>query len=144
MTATTRHLVLGICLMGVALGVSANELTGVYCGRDGSDILVVDDRGERVGLTFSSWQGGGHHCGKGRLTATRRGEAYEVTDGSCSLTLSRDAAAITLAATPYDACKRQYCGARAALEAMSLPLSSRRPLPAPFEQISIMETPLCR
>lgn len=126
------------------MGVSANDLTGVYCGRDGSDILIVEDRGDRVGFELSSWQGGGHHCGTGRLTATPSGDGYEVTDGACTLRLASDDSVIFLDASPFDSCKSQYCGARAGLESISLPLSSRRPLPLPFEEISMMETPLCR
>ncbi|SEL71550.1 hypothetical protein [Halomonas daqiaonensis] len=78
------------------------------------------------------------------LTAIALGAPFYAAERIYSLTLSRDDSAITLAATPFGPCKDQYGGARAALGTISLPLSSRSPLPAPFEQISVMETPLCR
>lgn len=137
-------LVLGMMALGAATDIWASELSGVYCARGGDDILVIEERDSRLGFELSSWQGGMHHCGTGRLTATRQGDGYAVTDGACTLHLASDGTDITLAATPIGECKNQYCGARAVLDTLSIPLASRRPLPLPFDEISLMETPLCQ
>ncbi|WP_192036267.1 hypothetical protein [Halomonas sp. YLGW01] len=144
MKTTARHWLLGVCLIGGAGTASAADLTGVYCDAQGNDTLIVDDQGDSVRFELSSWQGGGHHCGTGRQTAVRRGDHFEVTDGACTLTLAGDDAFILLEASPSDGCTRQYCGARASLTSLRLPLSSRTPLPMAFEDISLMETLLCQ
>jgi len=130
--------------LGVVAETSAQGLTGVYCARGGDDALVVEERGQSLNFMLSSWQGGMHHCGTGRLTATAQVGGFAVTDGACTLRLREDGLDILLEAAPFEACKQQYCGARAALDTLRLPLSSRRPLPMPFDQISMMETPVCR
>lgn len=129
--------------LGVAAEASAQDLTGVYCARGGDDALVVEARGNSLGFMLSFWQGGMHHCGIGRLTAAAQGGGFAVTDGACTLRLRDDGIDIILEAAPVEACKQHYCGARAILDTLRLPLSSRRPLPMPFEQISMMETPVC-
>lgn len=144
MRESTITILLAGCLMGGTVEVSAANLTGVYCGRDGSDTMILDDQGSRVSFEISSWQAGGHYCGTPRLMATRLNGRYEVTDRDCTLSLSSDQESITLLANPSGSCSDQYCGQRAALKKFSLPLSSRQPLPGPFEEISMMETPLCR
>lgn len=137
-------LAVGIAGLGGASDAFAADLSGVYCARGGDDILIVDDHGSRLGFELSSWQGGMHHCGTGRLTAARQGNGYTVSDGACTLRLGSDGTDMVLEAAPFEACKRQYCGARAALSTLRLPLASRRALPLPFDSISMMETPLCR
>lgn len=123
---------------------AAAGLSGVYCAREGADALVVEVRGARAAFALSSWQGGGHHCGTGTLTARRANGAFVAQDRACTLRLFRSGGSVVLEAGPFEACKAQYCGARAAMGRFAFPAGARRPLPAPLREIRLMEDAVCR
>ena len=127
-----------------ARGAAAAGMSGVYCARDGADALVVEVRGARADFALSSWQGGGHHCGTGTLAARRANGAFAVQDRGCRLRLFERDGSVVLEAEPFEACKAQYCGARAAMGRFAFPAGARRPLPAPARQIRLMEDSVCR
>jgi hypothetical protein len=117
---------------------------GVYCARDGADALVVEVRGDVADFALSSWQANGHHCGTPTLTARRAADAWVAQDGGCTFRLFTEGGALVLAAAPFETCKMQYCGARAAISRFAFPTSARRPLPAPAREVSLMEGDVCR
>lgn len=129
---------------GAAGRGDGSGLTGVYCQRDGADALVVEVRGQSAVFALSSWQANGHHCGTPALTARRAEVGWVAQDGDCTLRLAEEDGAVVLTAAPFDACKARYCGARAAMNRFEFQAASRRPLPAPAAEISLMETDVCR
>jgi len=129
---------------GRVAAVSREGISGIYCMNEGRDALVVEVRGDAADFAFSSWQGGGHHCGTPMLTARREGAAFVARDGDCTLRLTAEGGGAVLAAEPFEACKMRYCGARAAMGRLAFPAASRRPLPAPAREIRLMEGSACR
>ncbi|MEI4233821.1 hypothetical protein [Roseovarius sp. D22-M7] len=99
------------------------DSAGLYCAYGGNSFLIARQAGTNaVDLRISSWQGM-HHCGvQGTATAAPDGSLLEAR--GCMLRLREESGAIMLEASPHEACA-QFCGARARLNGLSFPQSSR-------------------
>ena len=110
------------CFLISAASVRADP-AGLYCADGGSSFLIARQAGyQAVDLRISSWQGM-HHCGvQGTATAAPDGWLMEVRD--CWLRLREESGALILDASPRDVCA-PFCGARAQLNGLTFPQSSR-------------------
>ncbi|SFC50736.1 lysozyme inhibitor LprI family protein [Tropicimonas isoalkanivorans] len=110
----------------LANGLADSGLSGAYCA--GADLLLVEDDGGSVEFSISSFQGGGHSCGTGRVRATQSGPEYVGQADGCSfrLTVADDRIVFTSGGEPE--C-RQFCGARASFGTHIFPFSTRRSAP---------------
>ena len=105
------------------------RLTGTYCARGGADTILVADFNNAIEFSFSSFQGGGHHCGTGRLRAVKSGSAYTARAGGCSFLIVPQAGQLVFSSGNEPGC-RDLCGARAAFGKHVFPFADRRPLPS--------------
>ncbi len=107
---------------------------GLYCVDDGNSFLIVRPAGgDAFEVRIKSWQGM-FHCGiEGTANATTDGWLLE--NQGCKLQLREEDGVIALAASPREACA-PFCGARANLNGLTFPPSSRvtaNPDPSLFE-----------
>lgn len=105
-------------------------IAGVYCQRDGAHKLAIrETAGGGIEFAITSWQGGGHHCGaSGRARPSPTGWRYEANMSGagherCAINFAYDHG-VTLS-VDRDARCRSQCGARATLDGLLFPESSR-------------------
>jgi peptidoglycan hydrolase-like protein with peptidoglycan-binding domain len=105
-------------------------IAGVYCLQDGADKLAVrETAGGGIEFAITSWQGGGHSCGAGgRAHPSPTGWRYEADMSGadherCAINFTYDHG-VTLS-VDRDARCRSQCGARATLDGLLFPESSR-------------------
>jgi len=118
---------------GEAKGVESGAgmaIAGVYCQRDGAHKLAIrETAGGGIEFAITSWQGGGHHCGaSGRARPSPTGWRYEANMSGagherCAINFAYDHG-VTLS-VDRDARCRSQCGARATLDGLLFPESSR-------------------
>ncbi|MFB9151635.1 hypothetical protein [Roseovarius ramblicola] len=96
---------------------------GLYCIDDGNSFLIGRPAGSAAfEVRITSWQGMSH-CGiEGTANTTTDGWLLE--NHGCKLQLREEGGAIALAASPREACA-PFCGARANLNGLTFPPSSR-------------------
>lgn len=103
-----------------------SDLTGIYCPDDVTSLKVVQ-RGNRMEFGFGLFAGNGHSCGAGGLVGQPSGGGWVARANSCEMSLRQVGNDIVLIAVTPAACKAAYCGARAAIYQLRVPLSSRSP-----------------
>lgn len=102
------------------------DLTGLYCPDNGTNLTVVQ-RGGRLEFSFGFFASNGHACGSGRLAGRRSGNFWVSQENGCEMVLRQVGGDLVLTAMTPGACKDAYCGFRAAINELRVPLSSRNP-----------------
>jgi hypothetical protein len=127
-----RTMALRVGLLAVLTGAAAPAVAESYCfraGPDGASDLRLDIAGNgRASFTLESWQGGGHSCGaSGQARAIEGGWVYrETIDGArCEIVLARTEDGGILLQDTDNRCRTTLCGARAMIDGLAFPHTSR-------------------
>jgi len=117
------HVMLVLVSFLISAAPARPDPTGLYCAYGGSSFLIARQAGHQVvDRRISSWQGM-HHCGV-QGTATAAPDSWLMEVRGCMLRLREESGALILDASPRDACA-PFCGARAQLNGLTFPQSSR-------------------
>lgn len=100
------------------------DLSGVYCVPDYLK-LWIEQRGEQLEFGFHLTAGNGHSCGMDNAIGQRSGNGWTAWMEDCELTIRQVGSEIVVNSSTSTACTRGYCGARAAIHHLSVPLTSR-------------------
>lgn len=114
----------GLLLSLLSVGSAAAEPLGLYCRDGGSHFLMARAAGAGgLEIRISSWQGM-HFCGASGL-AQNSGAGWLFVEEGCRVSVRPDGEAFRIGAEPEEACAA-LCGARARLDGLSFPASTRK------------------
>ncbi|WP_176086774.1 lysozyme inhibitor LprI family protein [Martelella sp. HB161492] len=111
-----------------ASATARGKLTGSYCANGFSDKILIEDYGNALDFSISSFQRG-FSCGTGRIHAVRNGNAFTAKESGCSFRIVVSGGSLVFTAGGEPACA-DFCGARARFGERSFNLNAKHPLEA--------------